>query len=240
MTVEEPAGPELVPAPCRASAAAPCEVESRLRDALPPQAAPLDTSAPSASWADWFGDRACCPVLSTGDGVDATPRSGSRSGSGAGTLRATACSAADLSVARLGLGAALNLRFRGLASLTEGPCELVLQLDAERGLSLDEQRTLLRIAEESATQVQQEGSRELRVLLRRSRLGSVELSVAGGGGGVVAEQAAASFRSLARIRQLATQIDARLTIRRLEDGSLLVRCRTRWVDGGTGLWSLPR
>ena len=138
MTVEEPAGPELVPAPCRASAAAPCEVESRLRDALPPQAAPLDTSAPSASWADWFGDRACRPVPSTGDGVDATPRSGS----GAGTLRATACSAADLAVARLGLGAALNLRFRGLASLTEGPCELVLQVDAERGLSLDEQRTL--------------------------------------------------------------------------------------------------
>lgn len=234
MTVEEPAGPEFAPAPCRASAAAPCEVESRLQDALRSQAAPLDTSAPSASWADWFGDRACRPVASTGEGVDAG------TGSGAGTLRATACSAAELALARLGLGAALNLRFRGLASLTEGPCELVLQLDAERGLSLDEQRSLLRIAEESATQVQQEGSRELRVQLRRSRLGSVELSVAGGGGGVVAEQAAASFRSLARIRQLATQIDARLTIRRLEDGSLLVRCRTRWVDGGTGLWSLPR
>ena len=235
MIVEEPAGPDRKPAPCRTSIDAPCDVETRLNASLQAPGVPPAQGAAGGSWRDWFGERSCHPVPAATDAAG-----GSGPGPESVAASGAACNAAALAASRLGLAEALRLRFHSLAPFSQGSCDLVVQVDADKNLSPDERLALLRIAEESAAQVQREGSRELRVLLRRSRLGSVELSVAGGGGGVVAEQVADSFRSLAQIRRLATQIDARLTVRRLDEGSLLVRCRTRWTDGGTGHWVAPK
>jgi hypothetical protein len=75
----------------------------------------------------------------------------------------------------------------------------------------------------------------VRLALRRSRLGTVDLSIAGDGRPQVEAAVAESYRSLALARRLALQVDARVAVRRLGDGSLFVRCGTRWQDAdGSG------
>ena len=152
----------------------------------------------------------------------------------------TACSASDFVASSRGLVAALQFRFHILMPDAGPACDLVLEEDADCGLAPEEHLVLLRIAEEAAAQVLREGAARVRVLLRRSRLGPAELSVAGEGVPGVAAEVAASFRSLAVIRQHAARIEARLNVRRLDEGGLFVRCATRWVDGGTGQWTIGR
>ena len=140
-----------------------------------------------------------------------------------------ACSASVFVATRHGLAAALQLRFRNLAPPDAPASELVIQVDADAGLLPDEHQVLLQIAEQAAGQAWREGSTRLRVMLRRSRLGPAELSVAGEGGTLVVAEVANSYRPLAVMRQLAANIGGRLTVRRLDGGGLFVRCITRWV-----------
>lgn len=150
------------------------------------------------------------------------------------------CAACALVAAQHGLAVALQMRLQEIAPPDAVPCELELQSGAELGLSADEQVTLLHVAEAAVDQVLREGSIRVRVTLRRSRLGSVDLSVAGEGKVRVDAEVAASFRKLALIRQLAARIGGRIAVRRLADGSLFVRCGTRWPDGDTGRWVVRR
>ena len=140
-----------------------------------------------------------------------------------------ACSASGFVASRHGLAAALRLRFGELAASGAAAFELVIQDDADTGLLPDEHLVLLQIAELAVAQASREGATTLRVVLRRSRLGPAELSVAGEGGPLVAAEVASSYRLLAVIRQLANQVGARLNLRRLDAGGLFVRCSTRWV-----------
>ena len=229
------AGPERLPVICSPSRLAPCEIEERLREVLPRCEPPSVRDLQR----EFARELASVPTCRAAGPLPPAEDPSTATGNVTTNAVAAACGAARLVATHLGLGAALRLRLRSQATQASGPCELMLQVDAEQGLSVDEQLTLLQVAEEAVTQVQREGSRELNVTLRRSRLGSVELSVSGGGGGIVAERVSDSFRCLARIRRLATQIDARLAVRRLADGSLMVRCRTRWLDSGTGRWTAP-
>ncbi len=151
-----------------------------------------------------------------------------------------ACAACALVAAQHGLAVALQMRLQEIAPPEVVPCELELQSGAALGLSTDEQVTLLHVAEAAVDQVLREGSTRVRVALRRSRLGSVDLTVAGEGKVRADAEVAGSFRKLALIRRLAASMGGRIAVRRLADGSLFVRCGTRWPDGDTGRWVVRR
>jgi hypothetical protein len=140
-----------------------------------------------------------------------------------------ACSASAFVATRHGLAAALQLRFRHLGAPGAPACELIIQDGADAGLLPDECPVLLQIAEQAVGQALREGSIQPRVILRRSRLGPAELSVAGECGALLPAEVANSYRPLAIMRQRAANIGARLTVRRLDGGGLFVRCITRWV-----------
>ena len=161
-------------------------------------------------------------------------------GEAADRSRTTACSASSFVAAHHGLADALQLRFGTLGAAAGQPCQLLLQQGADAGLGRDEQCALLAVAEEAVGQACREGANDVRVMLRRSRLGTVELSVAGEGPVTDAREVAESYRSLARIRQLALAVGARVSVRRLTAGGLFVRCSTRWQDEGTGRWASGR
>lgn len=238
--------PGATPALCRPSFDAPCSVEARLADASRDQSLKLARALHDELANQLTGSVQClAAVRSRVAAIDPSlarqlDELDAQVGEAVDRGCDFACSASRFVAAHHGLGAALRMRFRGLAPPEGAACELILQLDAEQGLSVEEQTTLLRVAEEAVAQVMREGSREVRVMLRRSRLGSVELSIGGGGGVASQEEVAASFRCLATIRRLAARIEGRLSVRRQADGSLFVRCATRWPEGETGRWVAPR
>lgn len=156
-------------------------------------------------------------------GVEAVPGEASAGAGDSGLLAAFGTAPAE------GLISVLRRRFGQLPAAGEPVYHLVIQEGADHGLLPDEHRVLQQIVDEAAAQARREGSLEIRILLRRSRLGPAELSVAGEGSAFLADEVAASYRSLAALRQLAQGIGARLNVRRLQSGGLFIRCATPWV-----------
>jgi hypothetical protein len=240
MSVDSPNPPARAAPSCRPSFDAPCLLEARLRAAVGSAHSPVPPSSHRASDEPLVAaspvDEVQCLAATrahlqavdaeaggspneTVDPVVLQPSSG---------LQAT-CSASAFVATRDGLAAALQLRFDRVLSPGQPGRALVIQDGADTGLAPEEHQALLQVAEQAAAQVVREGSATLRVMLRRSRLGPAELSIAGEGGAPVAVEVANSFRALAAMRRTATDVGARLNVRRLDDGGLFVRCITRWI-----------
>lgn len=183
------------------------------------------------------GPPAFCSTLDGPCRIEAELSASEPNASTADADGAVPCSACALLAAQHGLAVALQMR---LSEPDVMPCELELQPGAALGLSDEEQAVLLHVAEAAVVQALREGSIRVRVTLRCFRLDSVDLTVAGEGKVCVDAEVAASFRKLVLIRRLAARIGGRIIVRRLADGSLFVRCGTRWPDGDTGRWVLRR
>lgn len=245
MTADAGASPGPTP-PCRDSFDAPCRLEQTLRQALHEENLRLATALHEDLGNHLFGTVMCLAALrgrvraldpALAAEVDQVAQ---LVGEAADRSRAAACSASSFVATHHGLTDALQMRFGPLAAGAGQRCHLVLQASACDGLSREEHCALLAVAEEAVGQASREGSTDVRVMLRRSRLGTVELSIAGEGAVTDVREVADSYRSLARIRQLALAVDARVSVRRLSEGGLFVRCTSRWRDEGTGRWASGR
>jgi hypothetical protein len=235
MSVERPSMPTGGLQPCRESFDSPCAVERQLRESLTAENLRLALTLHEDLGNHLSGTVLCLaaarsraavvdPVLADRlDEISALMEQAVQIGVQA------ACGASAFVATRHGLAAALQLRFGHLNAPGAPACELVMQDGADAGLLPDEHLVLLQVAEQAVAQAWREGSTQLRVMLRRSRLGPAELSVAGEGGPLVAAEVATSYRPLAVMRQLAANIGGRLNVRRLDDGGLFVRCVTRWA-----------
>jgi signal transduction histidine kinase len=235
MSVESPPLPTRELPPCRESFASPNAVEKQLRDALTEENLRL-AQVLHEDLGNHLSGTVLCLAAARSRAAVVDPGLADRLDEIAALMdeavqicvRAT-CSASAFVATRHGLAAALQLRFRNLGASSGPACEILIQDGADAGLLPDEHQVLLQIAEQAVGQARREGSTQLRVTLRRSRLGPAELSVAGEGGIPVAAEVANSGRPLAIMRHLAASIGGRLTVRRLDGGGLFVRCITRWV-----------
>ncbi|MCU0758115.1 MAG: histidine kinase [Steroidobacteraceae bacterium] len=221
---------------CRSSCDAPCLVERRLRESLQAENLRLATTLHDELGNRLFGTALCIAALrgrvaAVDPSLAATLQSiGEQLTEAASHGREAACAASDFLARHHGLEVALRMRFASAIARGALHCELALQPGAADDLSTAERVALLRLAEEVVAQVAREGARQVRVALRRSRLGTVCLSIAGEGRPQVDAAVAESYRALAVARRMAAQVEARVAVRRLADGSLLVRCGTRWRD----------
>jgi hypothetical protein len=235
MSVESPSMPSPGLLPCRESFDSPCAVEKQLRESLTAENLRLALTLHEELGHPLAGTVLCLAAARSRAAV-VDPGLAGRLDEIAVLMEQAVqigvqgvCSASAFVATRHGLAAALQLRFRHLNAAGAPACELVIQDGADAGLLPDEHQVLLQVAEQAIAQAWREGSTQLRVMLRRSRLGPAELSVAGEGGPLVASEVANSYRPLAIMRQLAANIGGRLNVRRLDGGGLFVRCITRWV-----------
>ena len=235
MPVESPPMPARGLVPCRESFESPCAVERQLRASLADESLRLAMALHDDVGNHLTGAVLCLAAARSRAATfdpelaDSLDEIAVLMGQAVEIGVRAACSASAFIATRHGLAAALRLRFGVLAPADAPPCELVIQDGASGGLLPDEHQVLLQVAEQAAAQAWREGATQLRVMLRRSRLGPAELSVAGEGGTLVPAEVANSYRPLAVMRQLTANIGGRLNVRRLEDGGLFVRCITRWV-----------
>lgn len=235
MSVESPSSSLPGVLPCRESFESPCAVEKHLRESLTEENLRLALTL-HEDLGNHLSGTVLCLAAARSRAAVVDPGLADRLDEIAVLMDQAvqigvraACSASAFVATRHGLAAALQLRFRDLQAPGAPACELVVQDGADAGLLPDEHQVLLQVAEQAVGQAWREGSTQLRVMLRRSRLGPAELSVAGEGGPLVAAEVTNSYRPLAIMRQLAANIGGRLTVRRLDGGGLFVRCITRWV-----------
>lgn len=235
MSVENPSPSMQGLPPCRESFDSPCAVEKQLRESLTAENLRLAQTL-HEDLGNHLSGTVLCLAAARSRAAEVDPGLADRLDEIAVLMEQAvkigvraACSASAFVATQHGLAAALQLRFRRLHAPGAPACELVIQDGADTGLLPDEHQVLLQVAEQAVGQAWREGSTQLRVMLRRSRLGPAELSVAGEGGPLLAAEVANSYRPLAIMRQLAANIGGRLNVRRLDDGGLFVRCITRWV-----------
>lgn len=235
MPVESPTATVRERPYCRVSFDAPCALEKQLRESLVDENLRLG-HVPHEELGNHLSGTLLCLAAARTRAAVVDPGPAHCLGEIAALMEQAvqigvdaACSASGFVARRHGLAAALRLRFGNLACAGVATCELVVQDEADKGLLPDEHQAMLLVAEQAVGQALREGATTVRVILRRSRFGPAEISVAGEGGVPVPAEVAASYRTLAVMRQLASRVGARLNVRRLDEGGLFIRCSTRWV-----------